>query len=154
MKKEPSKFIVYKPTFEAVENTQQQLRRHIEQLIQENRPLKDETEKTLFLKELAHSTLGLGTFKKFSIYIDRSYDLGNVESTARWIASLTKSTVIINKEGYSSSPSIEIHKLWEKCLELLYFVFPLALSEAIRMSRETETSGGKKDSYFVGVDHD
>jgi len=151
MSKESGKHIVFKPTFEAVESMQQQFRRHLEQLIRENRPLKDETEKTLFYKELSHSTLGLGTFKDYVIYLDRVYRFGNVESTSRWLAGqTTKDVAIPGDKGNPDSPSVEISVLWTKLLELLFFVFPNALDKSISMSREAEAFPHRKDSFYVG----
>lgn len=150
-KSDSSAHIVFKPTFEAVENIQQQLRRHIENLAKENRCLKGEEEKTLFYKELSHATLGLGTFKSFTIEIDRMYRYGNVESIARWLADQTQNKISIpGEEGKKKSPEIDISIGWKKLLELLFFVFPVALDKAISMSRETEAFPNRKDSFYVG----
>ena len=98
MSKESGSHVVFKPTFDAVENMQQQFRRHLETLVNENRPLRDEDEKTLFYKELSHSTLGLGTFKEYVVFLDKVYRFGNVEYTARWLAGQTNNMVSIPQD--------------------------------------------------------
>jgi len=143
--------IIFKGTFEAVDNSQQQFRRHLETLIKENRPLKDEEEKTLFYRELSHSTLGLGVFKVYNIQLERMYRFGNVESTARWLAGQTDKMVVIPGDcGKVDSFPVKIKVLWEKLLDLLYFVFPNALDKSISMSKEGESFSGRQDSFHIG----
>lgn len=142
--------IVMNLTFEATEQIQQKLRRHIEKLIKENRPLKDEEERTLFYKELSHSTLGLGTKIPAKIFIEHLYEIGTAEFFARWVAKQTEKDIIIKKDGFPDSPSFEIKIAWEKLLDLLFAVFPHALDKSISMSRELDSSSGRKDSFHVG----
>ena len=145
------KHIVFKPTFEACESMQQQLRRHLETLIKENRPLENEEERTLFYKELSHATLGLGTYKVFNIQLDQGmFRYGNVESIARWLAGQTNNMVVIPGDcGKINSPPTEIKILWRKLLDLLYFVFPNALDKSLSMSREGESPQGRHDSFHI-----
>ena len=146
----PGGHVVFKATFEAVGHMQQQLRRHIESLTEENRPLKDETEKTLFHNEINHALLGLGTFKMFTIKIDKMYTSGNVEFFARWLASRTSNSICIpGEEGAMDSPPVDISLLWSRLLDLLFSVFPHALEKSIGMSKESELSS-RKDSFNVG----
>jgi len=152
MSKATGGHIVFKPTFMAVESMQQQLRRHLESLIAENRPLHDEAEKTLFYRELSHSTLGLGICRDFRIYLgNKIYRHGNIESSARWIASLTSSDAVIPGDmGNPASIKVSISVFWKKLLDELFFIFPMALDKSISMSREGESSTARLDSFNVG----
>jgi len=139
---------IVKPTFSAVHHSQQLYTKQLRQLIKENRPLLNE-EWDGYQDLLATSTLGLGVSKEFKIFIDGEiYHFGNVETAARWIAIQTKNRICIPSDyGYKGSPDIDIKVFWEKLLELLYFVFPVSLDTAVRMSKELPQSPG-----FEGVE--
>jgi len=64
---------IVKPTFEAVFNSQEQLRKHLRELVEENRPLKDDDERDLFMSEIAHSTLGLGTKQIIQFFLPKEH---------------------------------------------------------------------------------
>jgi len=139
---------IIKPTFSAVHHSQQLFIKLLMQLIKENRGL-TEQEWDTYQDLLATSTLGLGVNKEFKIFIEGTiYHYGNIESVARWIASQTTNKIHIPSDyGAAASPSIEIKIFWEKLLELLYFVFPVALDTAVKMSKEIPSSPG-----FDGVE--
>ena len=138
-----------KATFEAVLNAQEQLRKKLDVLIKENSPIKDEEERNLFFSLLAHSTLGLGVNKKYILYVDRYYSVGNIESAARWLAYETDAN-IQTPENYNDravSPKTPISFFWTELRNQLFFVFPEALNKSMSMSKEKseqpQTSGYK-----------
>lgn len=150
MEKKKSSHIIIKPTFEACLSSQERLRLKITELIDTNQPIQSEEERSEFIRLLAHSTLGLGTFKKFIIILDQTYHFGNVESTARWLAIQTQNKVIIPGDMQrANSPPYDIKFFWEKLLELLFSVYPEALQKSISMSREGESMPGRQDSYNI-----
>ena len=128
----------------------QQLRRHLEKLIRENRCLKGEKERTLYYKEISHATLGLGITKEARIYVDHIYDMENLEYFARWLGNQTENIIVIKKDGYPDSPPFEIKIAWQKLLDLLLSVFAHALDKSISMSKEIESLPGRIDSFYVG----
>ena len=136
-----------KMTFEAVLTAQEEFRKKLDVLIKENRPIRDEDERDLFFSLLAHSTLGLGVNQKYSIYLDRYYSVGNIESAGRWLAYETDvmiQTPKIFNEGMVT-PETPISFFWEELRNQLFYVFPMALDKSMSMSKEKseqpQTSG-------------
>lgn len=138
---------VSKPTFTAVHTSQQLLIDYLNKLIEENRPI-SKKERRKYHDLLSSSTLGNGTTKTFRIFIEGEiYNFGNVEFVARWIGDQTTDKICIPSDmGEIGSPQIEIKFFWKKILEHLYFVFPVALQQAIQMSQEIPG-----DTSFDGV---
>jgi len=143
MNKEYEENLIVKATFEDCLNAQERLREKINELAKKNRCL-TEGEREDFFRELAHSTYGLGITKAFRIFIENKiYTLGSVESVARWIASQDKNKLCIPGEfGNPPSPEIDISILWQRLLDLLYSVFPIALDRSSSMSKERDASTG------------
>ena len=113
----------------------------LEILIQDNRALTDE-ERTVFFEELGRATYGLGSTVRFRIYMPELIDVGTVESAARLIASERDALVCLPREGLPYSSGIEIRVLWKRLLQLLFFVFPLALEKSSTMSKEYDAGAG------------
>ena len=138
-----SGFELSKPTFEAVKQAQNGLRVLLLKLIDENRALNKKEQKQYF-DLIAYSTLGLGTVTQFKIFNDRIYTMKNIECAARWLGIQTKNKISFPGElGSEDSDPIAIKLFWQRLLEYLFQIFPLALDKSISMSKEIE----KRDSF-------
>ncbi|MEO5350857.1 MAG: hypothetical protein H7836_14615 [Magnetococcus sp. YQC-3] len=134
--------LVVKMTFEDTLKAQQKLRKILLVLINENRCLQDD-ERDLFFDLLARSTFGLGISKRFKIFYPSVVDFSDVESGARWLASQNVNPLVIHRENLPDTEPIQINVLWQRLLDLLYGVFPIALDRSSAMSREIpKTIGG------------
>ena len=154
---------IVKATLEAVFKSQERLRKHLEQLIQENRPLNNSDERDLFFRELTYSTLGLGSnhqiiFNTSSLLsseleavtkcnsdtkdgcqIGGVYIRNNLEWTARWLAYQDASVVRTPmSSSYHAHANFPIGLLWNCLLDNLFYVFPVALERATNLSREQD----------------
>jgi len=159
MKKEPKTRVVVKGTFEATLSAQEMLRKKIIELRDENRALADEDERSLFMRLVAHGTLGLGTNHIISIQIPNSGGTGIrecFEKTIRWAAKQTTNKVFIPhnlsklfaKGEYNNQPNSDINIIWDVILDGCFSVFPLALDKAMSMSKERDERHGD-DEYQV-----
>ena len=134
---------VLRATFEAVFSAQEKLRKHLDVLISENRPLRDETEKDLFMRELSYGTLGLGFEQNIIYYSEKHGALirKDLETTARWLSYQTIENVdvpsILFSEGLIKE-NVPIGRLWMLLRDNLFTIFPLALKLSVSMSREQE----------------
>ena len=140
---------VLRATFEAVFSAQQKLRKHLDALITENRPLEDEEERDLFMRELSYATLGLGNDLVVTFYGDGALIRKDIETTARWLSYQTSNIVSTPFELYgnmSSTRNIPIHQLWRFLRDHLFTIYPLALKHSVAMSREQE--GQKKPAGY------
>lgn len=142
---------ILKATLEATFQAQEKIRKHLEVLIKENRCLKDEQERDLFLRELTYSTLGLGVNTVFVITVFKGTgqeEWGNVEYRARRIAQMTTNHKTVRKQIFTGGAckeyeeaTIPISRLWEIVLDCLFEVFPRSLDRACGLSREQDSSG-------------
>lgn len=141
--------LTLKRTFEDVLNAQEEIRDTLQDLIKENRCLTKE-ERGVFLRQLAHATLGLGREHPYNIIISEytgDETLGSVEFIARRLCMETEN-VLKYKRQYDYSRELKefvipISKFWEALLYGLFDVFPLALDRASAMSKEMDaTTGG------------
>jgi len=151
MVKETRSRKIVKPTFEAVLNAQERLRAKLNELIKENRCLKDEKERLEFMQLLAHATLGLGVNQIVKLNATAAVCIReNVEVTCRWLASQKENVVLVPLCLYKSKPYCKaaIHFLWQCVLDNLYYVFPLALDKSISMSKEKDEAVQTK-GYMV-----
>jgi len=148
--------LITKRTFEDVLNAQEELRDTLESLVKENRCLIPE-EKSLFMRQLAHATMGLGREHDFLLKICDWYDvecLGNVEHWARQLAMKNKNYSIFkrpdpNNMGETQKDyEVPISKLWDALLYGFFDVFPLALDRASSMSKEHDNTGGGEPYEF------
>lgn len=149
---------VLRATFESVISNQERLRKHLDELISENRPLRDEKERELFMRELSYSTLGLGFEYVVTYYHEKTgaFIRKDVETTARWLSYQTSSDVDVPLELYSNDRTkivVPISELWMVLRNNLFTVFPLALKTSVSMSREQD-AGKKPSGYQVGDDSD
>lgn len=157
MNKEENEQLIVKRTFEDTLNAQEELRDTLESLIKEKRCLK-KNERGIFLRQLAHATMGLGREIPFSInlsddqWFTLSDEYGNVEFFARNLAMNNKDTVSIRKKhsikGEFKTFEEPIDKFWSSLLVSLFEVFPLALDRASAMSKEYEATGGGEPYEF------
>lgn len=141
---------VLRATFEAVFSSQERLRKHLDELIAENRPLKDEAERDLFMRELSYATLGFGFELNIIYYGHSALIRKDIETTARWLSYQTSNIVNTPLELYgrpdSVTENLPIHRLWRFLQEHLFTIYPLALKHSVSMSREQE--GQKKTTGY------
>jgi len=145
---------VLRATFEAVYSGQERFRKHLDELIEENRPIKDSVERDLFMKELAYSTLGLGNDNLLVIHSkDGALIRKDIETFARWLCYQDKKEIKIpytlNKNDSYSPRTYQISFLWKHLRDNLFTVFPLALKQSISMSREQESTQ-KMQGFQIG----
>jgi len=148
-----------KATMEACFTCQEKLRKHLDNLIEKNRPIKDATERDLFMREFVYSTLGLGLSQKISYKLpskDITLIRNNLEVYARWLSyqktSMVKVPVFLysNEFGMKNEVyDVEIKDLWECLLDNLFSVFPLAIDRACSMSKERDEQQRGK-GYSIG----
>jgi hypothetical protein len=153
MNPEKSPRRVVKATLEAVFLAQERLRKHLDVLIEDDRCLNDTDERDIFMREMAYSTLGLGTDHKIQISVPDHCGLRkDVETIGRWLAYQNSNMVYVPMELFDRNyhisgkqePKIPIRVLWTVLRDNLFSIFPLALDKAASMSKERdETSKGK-----------
>jgi len=142
---------ISKYTLEAVFQAQESIRKHLDDLIKENRALKNIEERDTFFRELTYSTLGLGIDKRVT-HLVKGY-LGiraDVETFGRWLADQYSNKVFVPMELYKSigdsekakQNEVPISELWQVLKDNLFSVFPLAIDRACRMSKEREEKSG------------
>lgn len=159
MIEETSSKKISRDTLEAVFQSQEKLRKHLDTLIKEDRCLKDDEERNLFFRELTYSTLGFGTEHYFHIKVFDDLGIeewGTVEYEARKLALATQNSFIrkhpsINFQGCEEDTrevNIPISRLWYILLHNLLNIFPEAIMKATSLSREQE-EGGKSKGYKV-----
>lgn len=150
---------IVKATLEATFGAQERLRKHLDVLIEENRPLKDSAERDLFLRELTYSTLGLGKDFQINLNIPGEY-LGirkDLETVGRWLAYQQTKEVWVPMDLYknlyrnSREKNVEIKFLWRMFLENLFTVFPHAIDRAMSLSKE-QSEGQKSKGFQVNND--
>ena len=125
---------VLRATFERVLTCQEELRKKIDELANDKRPLRKADELDKFMELLARSTLGLGT--NSNIRIDGGNGvrvIKSVERFARWLAYQEGSEVDV---GDVSPIKIGIGSAWEHLRDGLFDVFPIALERAASLSAE------------------
>lgn len=140
-----------RPTLSAVLHAQKQLRVHLTKLAMENRPLADEEERVLFLREWDYATLGFGKDFEAKVRIE-GYNRYSKEFCtdylARMLSMWTKNEEIIHQEPNNSYPDSEIKvpisKYWNGLLNGAFCVFPYAIERATSMSKEQESSNRTK----------
>lgn len=121
---------VLRATFETVLKNQERLRKKLDLLKSENRPLNGNGERDEFMELLARATLGLGTKSKVRAEASGVHILGNMEETACWLAYQDK------KEVKLEYGTIEIGKLWMILRDAFFKVRPFALERATSISAE------------------
>lgn len=120
-------------TFEDCLSYQEKMRKKLDTLISENRPLRGTKERDEFMQILARSTLGLGM--RVKVHAEgEMFNLGSVEVFARWISYQEKSEVKLEEKRRSAN--IEIGELWKILRDCFFRVWPLALDRATSLSPE------------------
>lgn len=144
MTQEKSSRKILKATMEAVFQSQERLRKHLDELVKENRCLKDQQERDTFFREVSYSTLGLG-IEQIIEYKTKEYSgiRKDVETVARWLAYQTTNKVIVPLELYKPGneqykEEVPICKLWQVLRDNLFSVFPLSLDRACSISKERD----------------
>ena len=150
---------ILRPSLEACFQSQEKIRKHLDELEQGNRPLKDQSERDTFFRELTFSTLGLGRDLKVK-YFHHSILLirTDLETFARWLAYRKENPVatplfLRRPDGNATSETfpVEIKDLWSTLRDHLFSVFPAAIDRASSISKETEASTKSKGYKFERV---
>lgn len=147
---------IVRQTLEGVFQAQEKLRKHLDCLIDENRPLQDSRERDLFFRELVYSTLGLGREQIVHLYVG-SFDglRADLETVCRWLAYQDKSMVLVPMElrdmtrGYCpQAAEAPIRDLWRVVRDNLFSVFPRSIDRATSLSKEQDAAG-KTRGYVI-----
>lgn len=142
---------IIKPTLSAVLHAQEQLRKHISMLIKENRPIANEKERALFLREWNYATLGFGKDYdvEYSIQgIDGPADRHGTDYFARVMSMRANKEKEYHQRGDLMRPAndviVPISFHWKALLSGAFEVFPYAIDRASSMSKEQETTSRTK----------
>ena len=139
---------ISRATLEATFQAQEKLRKKLAELIEENRPLKDEQERDFMFRSLTYSTFGLGKDIIIKGKCDGTSSVlirTDLETFSRWLFIRKENPVEtplffrpINGEYLSNTHNIEINILWSILRDYLFTVFPLAIERATNLSKEHE----------------
>lgn len=146
---------IIKATLSAVLNAQEQLRKHIMQLIEENRPLKDENERALFIKEWNYATLGFGKDFEISFSVEEftHSSTHNTDYFARYLSIENRNEITYHRKEIIHNKEITVNKPisfhWNHLLHGAFEIFPYAIERATSMSKEQETQTRTK-GFNVG----
>ena len=155
---------------DAVNQSQLDLRRHVKQLIEENRCLQSEDEREYFHFIFPYCTLGLAVNTPIIKFLHHSYNEKgekvsgflaletHLEAFARWLADRSDNLVRFTDTGiyYGKGTEetvyydMEIKNLWNMLLNGLYRVFPIAIQRATSMSKGIEEKTGDKGYSIDG----
>lgn len=115
--------------------SQRQLRRLVLRKIERNVGL-SRKEEEFFDEIIATALLSQGSnIKAFHVLPDgKKLYMGTVHSFALWMCDIKGSEVTL--KNYSNNYKVQIKDLWKTLYRYLIELFPLALDEAIHMSRE------------------
>jgi hypothetical protein len=147
---------VLRATFEAVYSAQERIRKHLDEMIASNRPIKNTEERDLFMKELAYSTLGMGTEIQIMIHTkDGALVRSDLETFARWLSYEENSDVgvpiVLKMYDQNENAILQISILWRHLRNNLFSVFPLALKHSASMSREQDGTTKAKGFEIGGA---
>lgn len=140
------KLTVLRHTFEEVLKSQKKLRRWIDDLIVENRPLRDSEERDVFIDLLERATLGFGHRFNFKVRFEDGKDMVYFHADAFFTA------VAYHREGplrddRGESLNVEMSKLWREVRRFCLRVFPSSLDHAASMSPERLPADEFKKKY-------
>lgn len=122
-------------TFEDVSQAQDKLLKIVDRCIQEKRCLK-KSERKNFFRKYRWATLGVDSKMNINIQGEKkSYNLGHVGHAAYWLAYQQQNVVSMGDE------QIEIQVFWKKLRDKLFYIFPVALRMAVKMSKEQTRFG-------------
>ena len=150
---EPKGKRLIKPTLSAVLHAQEQLRIHLMKLIEENRCLSDEKERTLFLKEWNYGTLGFGKDFVLTIRIGGLNGPAIKHGTdyfARKMAMETDNEKVFHQNRNNYDPDLKteiivpISFFWKNLLHRSFEIFPYAIERASSMSKEEQSTSRTK----------
>ena len=158
MDQEQSSKKIVKYTLEAVFSAQERLRKHLDQLIKENRPIKDENERDRFFRELTYSTLGLGAVETefMTPGSGRMFYVLNLDGFVREFTYYNDKIVSkeyigndhANTKSTDNNTSLPISEMWNLIKMHLFAIFPKAIDRATSISKETSDKG-KSTGYKV-----
>jgi len=135
---------VTRASFEAVFDSQERLRNLLDQLIKENRPLKDTDERNEYMKLLAFATIGLGTNHTTRLDLEDGTFLDrDLETVARWAAYLHDQEIeiplTIGKRSRKTT-RVKISVIWTVIRDDLLSTYPFALERSWGQSQELKSS--------------
>lgn len=125
-------------TFEDVNNAQKEFRKLLDNLIEENRPLRDIKERNRYFNLLAMSSLGIGNELKEQFCIMGGngfcHILGDYEYVAGWMAYQENVKVLVGK--HPDEEKIDIYKIWSELRNMFLKVRGYALKLSAKISAE------------------
>lgn len=133
---------VARKSFEKVKENQEKLRKKIDKLIKEERPIKDEEERTEFLDMLEWACLGHDGNEPYEVEVNGSiYKIGSVGLFIRYLLYQDKEEIKLpdfpEAPQAVSGVSKKIGPIWKTIRYELFSVFPTALQDSFSKSPET-----------------
>lgn len=140
----------WRATYEDTKNHQEELRKNLNILINENRCLKNEEERDKMFSLLDDSTYGLGEKRITLRLLDRkTVAINDFQMFIRCLFDYEKNIIdadfFFDVTGKYLESNIEIKLLWKQIKNNLYSVFPDALNAAVRMSKEQKSGFGESN---------
>jgi hypothetical protein len=132
-------------TYEDTLNRQEELRKKLDQLIQENRCIKDDKEREKMFHLFGDCFLGEDGNKKIPYFIQ--YPTGiiiNVDDfgqTIRLLCYEKQNTIPITFFSYKGNQTTTIQEVWKAIRNIAFSLFPIAQNKAVTISKEQTHMG-------------
>lgn len=127
-------------TYEDTLNRQEELRKKLDQLIQENRCIKDDTEREKLFHLFGDSFLGEDGGKEISYFMryppGTMIKIEDFGQTIRLLCYEKKNTIPITFFGYHGNETTQIQEIWKAIRTIAFGLFPVAQNKAVSMSKE------------------
>ena len=135
-------------TYEDTLNRQEELRKKLDQMIQENRPVKDDTEREKLFHLFGDCFLGEDGGKEisyFMVFPPRTIvNIKDYGQTIRLLCYENKNTISISFFGYQGNETAPIKDIWKAIRNIAFALFPIAQNKAVGISKE-QTHMGPSD---------
>lgn len=139
-------------TYEDTLNRQEELRKKIDQLIQENRCVKDDNEREKLFQLFGDCFLGEDGGRKISYFMRFSsgivVDVNDFGQTIRLLCYIDTDMIPASFFGYHDKKTIPIRDVWIAIRTVAFSLFPIAINKAVPMSKE-QTHIGPSNSGKV-----
>lgn len=134
----------WRATFEDTKSNQETLREKIDELIQEQRPIKDEQERKDLIELISNSTIGLGTDPiKIRLYEKKKVvDIPNFEQFFYELLYVQDKKLdgcfFWFLTGENIDGDVPIEYVWLNVRRCLFAVYPFAKANTLKLSKERE----------------
>lgn len=129
-------------TFIDTANAQNVVLDMIDEMIKSNKTL-GKRERKIFLEQYRLATLGVDTGYRYMITGKKGkHDLGHVGHATYFIAYQEDPIVKLHVHGTDEEDEIEIKEMWKKLRDMYFYIFPVAIHDAVRISKEQKAGGG------------